>query len=55
MLEAFEMWVYKKILRIPWTDMVRNEEVLRRLNNERELITNIKKEKNRIAGPCHTE
>ena len=29
-IEAFEMWNLRRMLRIPWTDCVRNEEVIRR-------------------------
>jgi len=29
-LEAFEIWTYRRILRIPWTEYVTNVEVLRR-------------------------
>lgn len=28
--ESFEMWTFPRILRIPWTDHIRNEEGLRR-------------------------
>ncbi|XP_030753084.1 uncharacterized protein LOC115880093 [Sitophilus oryzae] len=31
-LEAFEMWIYRRILKIPWTAKIRNEDVLRRIN-----------------------
>lgn len=41
-LEAFEMWNYRRMLRIPWTDLLTNEEVLRRANTDRALITTIK-------------
>ena len=41
-LEAFEMWLHRRMLRIPWTDMVSNQEVLRRANTNRELLTTIK-------------
>ncbi|CAH2238927.1 jg13735 [Pararge aegeria aegeria] len=30
-LEAFEMWVYRNMLRISWTDRVRNSTVLQRM------------------------
>ncbi|CAH2243087.1 jg14109 [Pararge aegeria aegeria] len=30
-LEAFEMWVYRRMLRISWTDRVRNSTVLQRM------------------------
>lgn len=49
-LEAFEMWIYRRLLKIPWTDHVRNEEVLGRLNKERELLANIKKRKTAYLG-----
>ncbi|XP_072402422.1 uncharacterized protein [Diabrotica undecimpunctata] len=35
-VEAFEMWAYRRILRISWTEHVTNEEVLRRIGKERE-------------------
>lgn len=39
-MEAFEMWLYRRILRIPWVDRI-----LRRLNKELEDITTIKMKK----------
>lgn len=44
-LESFEMWCYRRILKIPWTDRVTNNEVLYRLGKERELLSTIKKRK----------
>lgn len=44
-LNAFEMWTYRRILKIPWTDRVRNEEVLRRLNKDMEIELTIKRRK----------
>lgn len=41
-LEALEMWLHRRVLRIPWTDLLTNTEVLRRANSERQLIINIK-------------
>lgn len=49
-LEAFEMWLYRRILRIPWTDRVTNAEVLRRMAKDLELITTIKKRKASYLG-----
>ncbi|CAG9834000.1 unnamed protein product [Diabrotica balteata] len=37
-LETFEMWIYKRILRISWTDKITNETVLRRMGKEREVM-----------------
>jgi hypothetical protein len=31
-LESFEMWCWRRIEKISWTDHVRNEEVLLRVN-----------------------
>lgn len=41
-LEAFEMWIHRRMLRVSWTDMLTNEEVLRRASTERQLLTTIK-------------
>jgi len=49
-LEAFEMWCYRKMLKISWTDKVTNEAVLQRINKERELLTTIKKRKSAYFG-----
>uniref|UniRef100_A0A8D8UNP4 Craniofacial development protein 2 n=1 Tax=Cacopsylla melanoneura TaxID=428564 RepID=A0A8D8UNP4_9HEMI len=49
-IEAFEMWTYRRILKIKWTDKITNEEVLRRLNKEREIIFTIKKRKLEFFG-----
>ena len=37
-LEATEMWYWRRMLRISWTDHVMNEEVLRRAGTEMELV-----------------
>ena len=31
-IRAFEMWCYRRLLKIRWTDRVSNEEMLRRMN-----------------------
>ncbi|XP_055384420.1 uncharacterized protein LOC129614059 [Condylostylus longicornis] len=49
-IEAFEMWLYRRILKIPWIDRVSNAEVLRRINKERELLTTIKRRKAAYFG-----
>lgn len=36
-LETVFMWFYRKMLRIPWTDTKRNEDVLKATNSQREL------------------
>ncbi|CAG9829543.1 unnamed protein product [Diabrotica balteata] len=49
-VEAFEMWAYRLILRISWTEHVTNEEVLRRISKEREVGISIKKRKLEYLG-----
>ena len=41
-LQAFEMWVYRKIKRISWTDKITNEEVLNRVSAKRYIMSAIK-------------
>ncbi|CAG9831432.1 unnamed protein product [Diabrotica balteata] len=49
-LESFEMWVFRRMLKTSWTDRVRNEEVLRRMNREREPTEIVKKRKTSYLG-----
>lgn len=42
-LDAFEMWCYRRMLRISWVHRVTNKEVLRRAKRSRELTLTIKK------------
>jgi hypothetical protein len=44
-LKAFEMWLYRRILKIPWTDRVTNVEVLNRMGKDREILRSIKTRK----------
>jgi len=39
------MWVYRRMLRIPWTDHTTNKEVLHRMNKDRTILETIKKRK----------
>ena len=42
-LEAFEMWIYRRMIRISQTEHKSNEEVLEMTISKRSLITTIKK------------
>ena len=44
-LESFEMWCWRRIEKISWTDHVRNEEVLFRDNEQRNILDEIRKRK----------
>ena len=37
-LEAFEMWTWRRMEKISWLDKVTNEEVLRRVNEDRQIL-----------------
>lgn len=41
-LEAFEMWCYRRMLRISWTHHITNETVLQRMGKQREIILTVK-------------
>ena len=40
-LDAFETWLYRRMLRISWKDMVTNQEVYRRMNIKQSLLVDI--------------
>ena len=42
-LEAFEMWMWRRLLKISWRDHKTNEEVLRMVEEEQTLITTIRR------------
>ena len=44
-LESFEMWCCRRMEKISWTDHVRNEEVLLRVNEQRNILHEIRKRK----------
>nr|CAH7754329.1 unnamed protein product [Callosobruchus chinensis] len=50
-LEAFEMWVMRRMLKISWTKHVPNEMVLRRMKVNREILGIVKKRKTSYL--CH--
>lgn len=49
-LQSFEMWIFRRALRISWTKKIANEEVLRRVKRERELVNVIKARKLEYLG-----
>ena len=44
-LESFEMWCWRRMEKISWTDHVRNKEVLLRVNEQRNILHEIRKRK----------
>jgi hypothetical protein len=49
-LESFEMWCWRRVEKISWTDRVRNEEVLQRVKEERNIVHTIKRRKANWIG-----
>ena len=49
-LESFEIWCWRRMEKISWTDHVRNEEVLLRVNEQRNILHEIRKRKANWIG-----
>jgi len=49
-LESFEMWCWRRMEKISWIDHVRNEEVLLRVNEQRNILHEIRKRKANWTG-----
>ena len=49
-LKALEMWFLRRILRISWTELISNKEVLERAGMERSLRRNIRKRQLKFLG-----
>jgi len=49
-LESFEMWCWRRMEKISWTDHVRNEEVLLRVKEKRNILHKIRKSKANWIG-----
>jgi hypothetical protein len=49
-LESFEMWCWRRMEKISWTDRVTNEEVLQRVKEERNILHTIKRRKGNWIG-----
>jgi len=49
-LESFEMWCWRRMEKISWTDHMRNEEVLLRVKEQRNIVHEIRKRKANWIG-----
>ena len=49
-IEAFEMWCYRRMLKIRWVDHITNEEVLNRIGEKRNLWHNLTRRRDRLVG-----
>ena len=41
-IEAFEIWLYRRMLNISWVDYVSNEQALQRAGAEREIMASLR-------------
>uniref|UniRef100_A0A8D8XC77 Uncharacterized protein n=1 Tax=Cacopsylla melanoneura TaxID=428564 RepID=A0A8D8XC77_9HEMI len=53
-LEAFEMWCYRRMMKIRWMDKVTNEEVLRKVNDSSSLWNTLNRGKMIMIGHNET-
>ena len=44
-IEAFEMWIWRKMEKISWTEKITNEEVLKRVGERRTMLETIARRK----------
>jgi hypothetical protein len=49
-LESFEMWCWRRMEKISWTDRMRNEEVLQRVKEKRNILHTVKRRKGNWIG-----
>ena len=49
-IEAFEMWIWRKMERISWTEKITNEEILRRVGESRTMMMTIVRRKKNCIG-----
>jgi hypothetical protein len=51
-LKSFEMWCWRRMEKISWIDQVRNEEVLLRVSEQRNILHEIRKRKAILRRNC---
>jgi hypothetical protein len=50
-IKTFEMWCYRRMKKIRWTDRITNEEVLERISKRKSMWKSIQKRRNELIGP----
>ena len=53
MLEGFEIWIWRKMLKISWTQKVRNQELLNMIHEETIMISSIHQLKVTGSDTCY--
>jgi len=49
-LEAFEMWIWRRVMKLSWTENRTNEEVLQTVETEREIMDTLRSRQKRWIG-----
>ena len=49
-LQATEMWLWRRVLKVSWTERVTNEDILLRVGAKRELVSSVRKRQMRFLG-----
>ena len=52
-IEAAEMWFYRRLLRISWTERRTNESILHEVASTRQLLSHMEPKKTKICRPCN--
>ena len=50
-LEAFEMWIWRHMMRISWTEQKTNDEMLEAVGTQRELVDTVRA-RQQVVGTC---
>ena len=49
-LEAFEIWIRRRMMKVPWTEHKTNEEILQMVETEREIMDTVRSRQKRWLG-----
>jgi hypothetical protein len=49
-VEATEMRFWRRMLKVPWTDKIANENILKQVNEKRKTIKELRKKQPRFIG-----
>jgi len=49
-LEAFEIWIWRRMMKVPWTEHKTNEEILKMVETERKPMDTVRSEVDRRDG-----
>jgi hypothetical protein len=47
-MEATEMWFWRRMLKVPWTDKITNKNILNQVNEKRKIIKELRKKQSRF-------